>query len=159
MSLKTVAAIAAMGVALSGCATIIEGTTQSISVSTNPPAGAQCTLASALGTWYVTTPGSVTVHKSKTDITAICKKDGYQDATQIIPSTFQATTAGNILLGGIVGIGVDAASGADYKYPALSVITMVPIGQTAPAPTSTPAPKAAPQTTPADPKAPTKSTS
>jgi hypothetical protein len=110
-----------------------------------------------LGTWYVTTPGSVTVHKSKTDITATCKKDGYQDATQVIPSTFQATTAGNILLGGIVGIGVDAASGADYKYPALSVITMVPMGQAAAAP---PVPtKPAPQITSASPKPAGKSTS
>ena len=29
---------------------------------------------------------------------------------------FGAATVGNILAGGVIGIGVDAASGADYSY-------------------------------------------
>ena len=36
MKLHTAAAIAALGVALSGCATIVDGSSQSVSVSTTP---------------------------------------------------------------------------------------------------------------------------
>ena len=61
-------------VSLSGCATIVQGTTQSVSVSSKPENGAQCELKNSQGTWYVLTPGSVTVHKTKTDLNVFCKK-------------------------------------------------------------------------------------
>jgi hypothetical protein len=128
MKTSALAALVLSGVALSGCATIIEGTTQSISVTTPPASGAQCTLTSSEGTWFVTTPGSVTVHKTKNDIAATCKKDGYQDANATIPSHFNGATVGNVLAGGIIGIGVDAASGANYSYPETSEIPMIAVG-------------------------------
>jgi hypothetical protein len=134
MKSSTVAALVLSGVALSGCATIIKGTTQSISVNTPPVTGAQCTLTSSEGTWYVTTPGSVVVHKTKNDIAAVCKKDGYQDASATIPSHFNGATVGNVLLGGLIGIGVDAASGANYNYPPLTDIPMSAIGAPPPPP-------------------------
>src|SRR3978361_19553 len=65
MKFELVAAVAVLGVALSGCATLVKGTTQSISVATPPVTGATCTLTSSEGTWYITTPGSVTVHQNK----------------------------------------------------------------------------------------------
>ena len=139
MNIRTVTALAALGTMLSGCATIVNGTTQSISVQSEPVQGAQCTLNNGVGTWYVVTPGSVTVHKSKTDITALCKKDGYADATQNIPARFNGATLGNVIAGGIVGIGVDAASGANYNYPALTMVSLVPVGS-APAAPSLPPP-------------------
>ena len=148
MKLTAVAAVAALGVALSGCATIIKGTTQSISVNSEPAAGAACTLTSSEGTWYVTTPGSVTVHKTKNDITAVCKKDGYEVATQAIPSHFNGATFGNILAGGLIGVGVDAASGANYTYPAETMVTLAPIGSASAAPATPPAPAAKTASTP-----------
>jgi hypothetical protein len=110
------AAILAVGFALSGCATIVEGTTQSLSVNTIPADGAKCTLTNSQGTWYVTTPGSVTVHKTKTDLDVTCIKQGFQPGHLMAVSHFGATTAANVIAGGIVGIGVDAASGANYHY-------------------------------------------
>ncbi|MGH6872715.1 MAG: hypothetical protein ACREHE_14530 [Rhizomicrobium sp.] len=133
MKLSSLAALALAGVALSGCATVIQGTTQSVSVNTASVEGAQCTLTSSEGTWYVTTPGSVTVHKTKNDLDAVCKKDGYQDATATIPSKFGATTLGNVILGGGVGIIVDAASGANYSYPQSTTIPMAAVGTPPPA--------------------------
>jgi hypothetical protein len=44
MKSHAIAAIAAAGIILSGCATIIEGTTQPVSLNTTPEQGAQCTL-------------------------------------------------------------------------------------------------------------------
>lgn len=143
MKFEMVAAVAVFGVALSGCATIVKGTTQSISVATPPVTGATCTLTSSEGTWYVTTPGSVTVHKTKNNIKVLCKKEGYKDADAVILSHFNGATAGNILAGGVIGLGVDAASGANYTYTSSSEIPMAPLDSTAQpqAPTNTvPAP-------------------
>ena len=58
MKLQSIAALAALGVALSGCASIVEGTTQMVQVSTPPVDGAACTLTSSEGVYTVTTPGS-----------------------------------------------------------------------------------------------------
>src|SRR5579864_5337474 len=114
MKIYPLAALAALGVALSGCATIIEGTTQSVSVNTTPEQGAQCTLMNSEGTWYLTSPGSTTVHKTKTDLDVTCTKPGFGPGHVVATSHFGATTAANVLAGGVIGVGVDAASGANY---------------------------------------------
>ena len=116
MKPTAIAAVAALGAAVSGCATIIEGTTQSVSVNTTPAQGAQCTLINSQGTWYVNSPGSVTVHKTKTDLDITCLKPGYGPGHLVAKSHFSGTTAGNVIAGGVVGIGVDAASGANFYY-------------------------------------------
>ena len=84
---------------LSGCATIIEGTSQPITVATPGAEGASCTLSSPDGSYHVITPGTVTVNKSRHDISVRCKKDGYSDGLGTVPSNFEAWTIGNILLG------------------------------------------------------------
>src|SRR5262249_1604155 len=116
MKLTAVAALAALGAALSGCATIIEGTTQSVSVSTTPEEGAQCTLTNSEGTWYLTSPGSTVVHKTKNDMNISCTKAGYQPGQIVAIAHFGGATAGNIIAGGVIGVAVDAASGANYYY-------------------------------------------
>jgi hypothetical protein len=117
MNSTSIAAIAALGIALSGCASIIKGTTQSIAVTTPPVSGADCVLSSKEGNWTVVTPGVAQVHKSKEDIQVRCTKAGYQDASATIPSDFEGWTLGNLLLGGIIGVGVDASTGAINEYP------------------------------------------
>jgi hypothetical protein len=73
------------------------------------------------------TPGVVTVSKSKEDIQAHCTKAGWQDGVATIPSNFQGWTVGNIILGGVIGLGVDAATGAINEYPHTFQIPMVPL--------------------------------
>jgi len=125
-------ALIVLGFALSGCATIIKGTTQSVSVTTPPITGASCELKNSEGTWYITTPGSVVVHKTKNDLVVTCTKDGFQNATVTVPARFNGVTAGNILLGGLVGIGVDAASGANHGYAEKTDVPMLPLGEEGP---------------------------
>ena len=96
MRIQTIAAVAAIGVALSGCATIVDGSKQSVSVSTSPVQGAACTLHNSEGTWYVTTPGSVEVHKTKNDLEITCTKDGFQPGKQVATSKFGGATFGAI---------------------------------------------------------------
>jgi hypothetical protein len=147
MKINHTAAIVAAAVALSGCATIVEGTTQSVSVNSTPVDGAKCTLVNSQGTWYVTTPGSTTVHKTKTDLDVTCEKPGYQSGHSVAVSHFGATTAANVIAGGLIGVGVDAASGANYHYDSP---IMVPLGaQSADAQSPAATPSAAAPATPA----------
>jgi len=126
MKVCSLAAVAGLGVALSGCATIVEGTTQSVSVSSTPEQGAQCTLVNSQGTWYITTPGSTTVHKTKTDLSVTCARPGYEPGHVVAVAHFGATTLANVIAGGVVGVGVDAASGANFHYDSPIMVALGP---------------------------------
>src|ERR1700733_4201085 len=131
MKLMSMVALAAAGIALSGCASIVEGTSQSVAVTSTPVDGARCTLTNSQGTWYVTTPGNANVHKTTTDLNVVCTKDGYQDASLVVPPHFNGATLGNVIAGGVIGIGIDAATGANFNYPENISVPMTPIGASA----------------------------
>ena len=141
--LLAIAVTVLAGVQLSACASIIKGSTASIGVTSPPVTGAVCTLSSSQGNWQMTTPGSVTVERSKSDIQITCKKDGYQDAYAIIPSNFEGWTVGNLVFGGIIGVGVDAATGAMNNYPNAFQVPMTPLTSVNTAPIAPPAPPVA----------------
>lgn len=105
---------------------MISGTNQSLSVSTTACPGAKCHLKNSKGIWYVTTPGSVTVHRAYGDMTVTCSKEGFPDTTAQISSSTKLATGANIAWGVFmpVGAGVDAATGAAYDYPAEIVVIM-----------------------------------
>jgi len=147
MKSTTLAAVAALGVALSGCATVIKGTVQPVALSSPPVEGANCMLYNSEGTWSAVTPSVVRVNRTKNDLKIVCKKDGYQDATKVVESHFNGATAGNIILGGGVGIVVDAATGADNSYPEAVEVPMTPVNVT-PAASATPAAAPAPAVSP-----------
>lgn len=135
-------AVILAGLSLTGCATIMEGTGQSVAVSTTP-AGAQCDASHAgthLGT-VAATPGSLRIDKSKNDLQVTCAKNGYQRASSSYSPGFVGTTFGNLLVGGVVGVVVDAASGANYTYPKEVHMDLAPIapGVSTIAPPVTPA--------------------
>lgn len=102
--------------ALAGCATVVKGTDQQVSLDTPGFPGATCTLTSnGFGMRRVVTPATVELPKSKHNVAVNCKK-GCAKGTGIISSGVEAMTAGNVILGGVVGLGVDAATGAMNKY-------------------------------------------
>jgi hypothetical protein len=142
--LITVAAVVAAA-SLTGCASIVGGTSQIVSVETLQPAGkvvgASCKLENDKGVWYVSTPGTVTVHRAYGDMMVKCEKDGVAPGVATVKSSTKAMLAGNLLFGGPIGAGVDAASGAAYDYPALFQIMM---GNTITIPAATTAPAGAP---------------
>jgi hypothetical protein len=110
-----------------GCATLTQGSSQTITVNTDPT-GAICTLNRDGKEVAVInpTPGSIPVNKASGTISVLCKRTGYQDSAGVLASEFQAMTFGNILFGGLIGLAVDASSGAMNKYPDMVTITMVP---------------------------------
>lgn len=96
---------------LSGCATMTRGTTEALVVESEP-SGAKVTLSNGM---KGTTPTSFKV-KRKKDLIITVSKPGYESATinvtPQIASAGGAGMAGNILFGGIIGVAVDASSGA-----------------------------------------------
>jgi hypothetical protein len=129
--LSGVASIFVASIALSGCATIIEGTSQEILVSTNP-SGANCTLereGQVIGS-IPSTPSAILIKKSKHDITIKCSKEGFETAIYINDSGLASgSVAGNVaadllLTAGISSI-IDSASGADNKYESPVNITLI----------------------------------
>lgn len=116
MKLSAAAAFAALGIVVSGCATVTRGTTQPVTVNTSPEQGAQCALINSEGTWYLSTPGTAVVHKTQGDLDITCNKHGYAPGHLTAVSHFTMATAGNVIVGGVVGVGVDAVSGANYYY-------------------------------------------
>lgn len=125
---------------LSGCASVTRGTTENISIATIP-SGATANVAGTDAPFSCVTPCVVEVSRNA-DITVNISKAGYEP--QIIPLTKEISGgggtgfAGNLLLGGVVGMGVDAATGAalDHK-PNPVVVTLQPV-----APPAAPAPVA-----------------
>lgn len=102
--------------ALSGCSTIVEGPHQTIDIDTNP-AGASCKFSNnGNNVGEVVTPGSLRVEKTKYDLVISCRKSGYETATYYNHSGVDGVTLGNLVLGGVIGWGIDSATGSDNKY-------------------------------------------
>jgi len=115
---------------LTGCSSIIEGTSQQLTVNTTP-AGAHCDLKrnnEIIGS-IANTPSGVMIKKTKYDINVICNKAGYQEATYFNKSDVAGATVGNVILGGGIGWAIDSASGADNKYTEVMNITLVPLAK------------------------------
>ncbi|WP_426436182.1 translation initiation factor 2 [Bradyrhizobium genosp. P] len=129
--------VAALCAALGGCASVTRGTTENISIASTP-SGAQADIAGLEIPTACVTP-CVIQAKRNADIVVTVSKEGFD--TQVIPLTKDisggggAGFAGNLLLGGVVGMGVDAATGAalDHK-PNPVIVTLQPIRPPQPPP-------------------------
>ncbi len=129
MSFRLILALAAtlMASQLGACATVVNGTEDKVAFETTPT-GARCAIerdGAKLGS-VDATPGSLTLVKSKNSIAVTCEKPGHLTVTEQVESEFTGATFGNILLGGGVGLIVDAASGANNRYPVLVKLQLPP---------------------------------
>lgn len=127
--LKRLAAIAVLCLGLPACATITTGTSHNLTILTTPP-GAACEIrrgGEVVGA-VNPTPGSVRISKSGREMQITCNRAGMEQAQLAVAPGFQAATLGNILLGGLVGIVVDGATGAAATYPSSVTLAMAPPG-------------------------------
>ncbi len=74
----------------------------------------------------VVTPGQISLGKGSNPIPISCTKPCYVNGQSIIPSNAKSMAAGNVIFGGLIGLGVDSASGAMYKYPDMVTVSMTP---------------------------------
>jgi hypothetical protein len=128
MRAALIAFAAVMAALTSGCASIVSGSQQSVSVETRQKGmmvkNATCKLNNNKGTWYVNSPGSVTVNRSYEDLAIQCEKEQYEPGIATVKSFTKGMMFGNILLGGIIGGAIDASTGAGYDYPGLIHVEM-----------------------------------
>jgi hypothetical protein len=128
-------------VLLGGCATITRGTSDQMQI-TSEPSGARATTSTGFS---CITPCSLTVSR-KDEFIVKFEAPGYQ--LQEIPVKTQiagagvAGFAGNVIVGGIVGMAADAATGATLEHipnPVHADLQPVAVAQAAPRPRGKPA--------------------
>lgn len=102
---------------LSGCSTIIEGSTQTVNFSTGMDKQIHAVITSSGGTMPVILPQALAVNKSSNDL-VINIKDGncVLPSTTIVKSHLNPWFWGNIIFGGVIGSTTDSASGAAWEY-------------------------------------------
>lgn len=112
--------LAAAAVAITGCSTIANGKNQAVNFSTGAVEGANCLVTGGRDGAVreeFQTPAEVQIRRAKAAIDVECSKAGYQTATRTVQSKMEGSTGGNVVAGGFVGLGVDAMTGAMFKYP------------------------------------------
>jgi hypothetical protein len=72
------------------------------------------------------TPGNVTISRASGEISVRCERRGYQPGTVAMRASTEPMTHGNAFIGGLVGIAIDAASGAIMRYPGSVHVTLTP---------------------------------
>jgi hypothetical protein len=106
------AAIILLGLTLSACATVTRGSSDAWVVTTDP-IGAE--VKTSNGHFCAATPCAIKI-KRKSEFTATITKPGYKTATVTVThktaGAGAAGVAGNVLLGGVIGLGVDMYTGA-----------------------------------------------
>ncbi len=127
--MKSIYLVGVFGVAamLSGCATITRGTTEILVIETTPP-GADVDLSSGL---RCKTPCSLEV-KHKNAVVLDISKLGFEpqrvNVLSEVAGAGAAGMAGNVILGGIIGAGIDVATGATKRLkPNPVLVTLTPV--------------------------------
>lgn len=96
---------------LLGCATIVSGRSQKISVNTNPD---EATIT--VNGMAQKSPCSFTLDRTTPSYQVKIEKVGYKTVTLTIKRGINGWIFGNIIFGGIIGIVIDCASGSVYSF-------------------------------------------
>ncbi|MCY1645378.1 translation initiation factor 2 [Methylorubrum sp. SL192] len=120
-------AAALVAVSLAACGSVTRGTTELIAFTSEPPGAAVATTTSR---YCATTPCSLDVPRSE-EFDVTFTKPGFQPQTVPVRTKLAgagaAGFAGNVLAGGVIGMGVDAYTGAAMDHtPNPVAVTMMP---------------------------------
>ena len=115
----------------SGCATLFGGLSQIVTVETREEGtvllGSVCNLHNSKGQWIVTTPGSVVINRSFSDLAVTCTHAGHMPASLMVKSATGPLMLGNlIMIGGIIGAAIDFDTGAAFDYPVFITVDFGP---------------------------------
>lgn len=106
-----------------GCATLIKGSSQSIPVSSDPPAADIVLDGKVVGQ----TPKTLVLKRDNNYLITI-QKTGFEQQSVPVVKNIGGAVWGNVIAGGLVGWGVDAASGSQYNLlPASVAVRLVPV--------------------------------
>jgi len=120
-------AILAGTLSLGACATVTRGTTEQLTFDSDPPAA----MRTSTGLTCPTTPCTLEVSR-KSEFVATFSKEGYKSQNVMVQTRVAgsgaAGFAGNVLIGGLIGMGVDAANGSTLEhYPNPVSVTLEPL--------------------------------
>jgi hypothetical protein len=100
-----------------GCASITKGTKGVTQVQIeNCSEAISCEATNKKGSWEFDAPGPVQYKKSDEEMAITCDDGAEKLTTRMLP-TKSAMVWGNVLVGGIIGGGVDASTDAHWEYP------------------------------------------
>ncbi len=120
-------AIIAGTLSLGACATVTRGTTEQVTFTSEPPAEVR----TSTGLSCPTTPCTLEINR-KSEFVATFSKEGYQSQDVSVQTRVAgagaAGFAGNVLVGGLIGMGVDAATGSTLEhYPNPVTASLAPL--------------------------------
>ncbi|MBX3706822.1 MAG: hypothetical protein KF911_09295 [Pseudomonadales bacterium] len=117
MLLRDFLFVGAVLLATTGCATVTKGTSGVTQVQVNNCAERiACEGTNKKGSWAFTAPGPLKYKKSDEDMVIACE-DGPESLSVSMAPTRGGMIWGNVLVGGVVGGGVDASTDAHWEYP------------------------------------------
>lgn len=119
--------IAGAAALVAGCASVTRGMTNQVQINSDPP---EAQVKTSMG-HACTTPCTLQFNR-KDEFSVLISKPGYHTAevavTTRIAGEGAAGFAGNIILGGVVGMAADAATGATLEhYPNPVTAKLVPL--------------------------------
>ncbi|MBS9721202.1 translation initiation factor 2 [Tianweitania sp. BSSL-BM11] len=114
--MKALITVAASAVIISGCASALRGTTEPVTITTEPAGAA---IRTSLGHTCPASPCTFQVSR-KADFTAFADKPGYHPNSVFIgtkPSNIgRAAVASNMMATGFVGTAIDSSTGAALDH-------------------------------------------
>jgi hypothetical protein len=125
--MKSILLASACALALSGCATITRGTSNQVQLRSNPE---EARATTSMGQ-SCQTPCTITVGR-KDEFAVRFEKEGFEtqsvEVKTQLAGTGAAGFAGNVLIGGVIGMGADVVTGATLEHiPNPVQVDLVPL--------------------------------
>lgn len=122
--MKKLTTVILLSLLFCSCASIINTSRQYVPITTNP-AGATVTLN---GKDFGKTPTGINMKRKNNDHLLKFTLDGYEPSETSLARVVDGWIIGNILFGGLIGLGIDALSGGMYHLnPNRVDITLKPV--------------------------------
>jgi hypothetical protein len=126
--MKRTLTLGGVALTLAACATVTRGTTSQVQFRTEPPGALAVTSMSQT----CMTPCTITINR-KDEFAVRFSLAGYKDATVEVRTQLAGTgvlgVAGNAVVGGIIGVGVDVVTGSALDHvPNPVIVTLERIG-------------------------------
>lgn len=119
-----ICAVCLIVVMASGCASVLRGSRQAIPISSEPQ-GADILVDGALAG---VTPADIQMERKRDHLVTV-QMAGYESRSVPVVKSIGGAVWGNILAGGLIGWGVDAATGAQYNLsPETISVQLQPLG-------------------------------
>ena len=114
---------------LTCCASVTSDQTQAITVlavcpGSAAPVKAECVLENNKDRKLITSPGTVAVTRSFSDLTVLCNLPNTKGGRVVLSSKTDEKILGNLVAGGIIGAAVDVGTGAASNYPSRVTVLM-----------------------------------